>query len=102
MLYEVITLYCVTKSRFTKSQTRSLYRITSRSRKSRSFRDACDDSDNDGLTDAVEFTLGTSPTNPDSDGDGISDSDEVNAGFDPLDSSDAGSDPDNDNSYNFV
>jgi len=42
--------------------------------------DACDtvddsnaDSDGDGLTNAQEQTIGTSPTNPDTDGDGIND-----------------------------
>ena len=50
--------------------------------------DACDtgsDTDNDGLTDAQEYMLGTDPTNPDSDGDGINDGDEVNCTSDPLD-----------------
>ncbi len=36
--------------------------------------DACDaDDDNDGVPDANEAALGTSPTNPDSDGDGVTD-----------------------------
>jgi hypothetical protein len=37
------------------------------------------DSDNDGLTDAQEATLGTNPFNPDSDGDGRADGVEVGA-----------------------
>ncbi len=37
------------------------------------------DSDNDGLPDAVEVTLGTDPNNPDSDGDGRNDGEEVGA-----------------------
>ncbi|QLG44515.1 T9SS type B sorting domain-containing protein [Costertonia aggregata] len=35
------------------------------------------DSDNDGLVDGDESTLGTDPNNPDTDGDGINDGDEV-------------------------
>jgi hypothetical protein len=35
------------------------------------------DSDNDGLTDAEEATLGTDPMNPDTDGDGLTDGEEV-------------------------
>ncbi len=35
------------------------------------------DSDNDGLTDAEEKTLGTDPFNPDTDGDGLFDGEEV-------------------------
>lgn len=42
------------------------------------------DSDRDGLTDAEEEALGTSPTNPDTDGDGISDLVELLTGLDPL------------------
>lgn len=44
------------------------------------------DSDNDGLSDAKEASLGTSPNNADSDSDGLSDGDEVAYGTDPLDS----------------
>jgi len=40
------------------------------------------DSDGDGLSDAVEATLGTDPNNPDTDGDGRSDGEE--AGADPA------------------
>ncbi|MFP2929144.1 Ig-like domain-containing protein, partial [Pyxidicoccus sp. 3LG] len=44
------------------------------------------DSDDDGLTDEEEGTLGTDPNNPDTDGDGIPDGIEVNTGgTDPLD-----------------
>lgn len=40
--------------------------------------DTCDsDDDNDGLTDAVEQELGTSPTNRDSDNDGANDADDA-------------------------
>ena len=35
------------------------------------------DSDKDGLSDAVEASLGTNPNNPDSDGDGLNDGEEV-------------------------
>ena len=44
------------------------------------------DSDQDGLTDAEEHFLGTSPTSNDTDGDGISDSDEMAGGTDPTNS----------------
>jgi hypothetical protein len=46
------------------------------------------DSDNDGLTDAEETTLGTDPTDLDTDGDGESDGVEVSGGSDPLDMDD--------------
>ena len=42
------------------------------------------DSDGDGLTDAVEAELGTSPGDADSDDDGLSDGDEVAGQTDPL------------------
>lgn len=43
------------------------------------------DSDNDGLTDAQEVAIGTSPELEDTDGDGLSDGFEVNnGGFNPL------------------
>ena len=42
------------------------------------------DSDNDGLTDALEVALGTDLKNPDTDGDGFSDGAEVFTGYDPL------------------
>ena len=42
------------------------------------------DRDGDGLTDAEEADLGTSPTDPDSDGDGFDDGDEVAAGTNPT------------------
>ncbi|MEY3084178.1 MAG: hypothetical protein RL037_358 [Bacteroidota bacterium] len=43
------------------------------------------DTDNDGLTDAQEAVLCTSPVIADTDGDGINDGDEVTAGSDPCD-----------------
>ena len=48
------------------------------------------DPDEDGLTNAEEFTLGTDPQNADTDGDGLPDGWEVDNGYDPLD-------PDGDN-----
>jgi len=42
------------------------------------------DSDGDGLSDAQETLVGTSPFNPDTDGDGVSDGVEVALGTDPL------------------
>ncbi len=44
------------------------------------------DSDGDGLINAKELELGTSPTNADSDGDGLSDEKELNLNTNPLDS----------------
>jgi outer membrane protein OmpA-like peptidoglycan-associated protein len=41
------------------------------------------DSDNDGLSDATEASLGTNPNNPDSDGDGYNDGEEVTGIDDP-------------------
>ena len=41
------------------------------------------DSDGDGLTDDVEFVLGTAPNNPDTDGDGINDGQALAIGLDP-------------------
>ncbi|MGB5270632.1 MAG: gliding motility-associated C-terminal domain-containing protein, partial [Eudoraea sp.] len=46
------------------------------------------DTDNDGLTDGEEATLGTDPNNPDTDGDTINDGDEVMNSTDPLDACD--------------
>ena len=43
------------------------------------------DTDEDGLTDLDEATLGTDPANPDTDGDTFTDGEEVDAGTDPLD-----------------
>ncbi|MEM7395758.1 MAG: OmpA family protein, partial [Verrucomicrobiota bacterium] len=44
------------------------------------------DSDGDGLNDAVEVEIGTDPYNPDTDGDGLNDGQEVNVyKTDPLD-----------------
>jgi len=47
------------------------------------------DSDNDGLPDDEELSLGTDPNNPDTDGDGVMDGQEVLDGTDPLDSCDS-------------
>ena len=47
-----------------------------------------EDSDNDGLTDGQEATVGTNPNNPDTDGDSINDGDEITSGTDPLNPSD--------------
>ncbi|MCP4847264.1 MAG: LamG domain-containing protein, partial [Verrucomicrobiaceae bacterium] len=44
-----------------------------------------DDSDDDGLNDGAEATAGTNPLNADSDGDGLNDGAEATAGTDPLD-----------------
>jgi RHS repeat-associated protein len=43
-----------------------------------------DDFDGDGLTNAIEFQIGTSPMDPDSDHDGLSDAYEVYIGTNPL------------------
>ncbi len=44
-----------------------------------------EDTDNDGLSDLLEYKHNTDPTNPDTDGDGLSDADEVLVfGSDPL------------------
>jgi len=42
------------------------------------------DPDNDQLSNAQEFELGTDPTDPDTDDDGVKDGKEVNNGWDPL------------------
>jgi hypothetical protein len=43
------------------------------------------DSDQDGLTDKEEITLGTNPNNPDTDGDGLTDREEIKVyGTNPL------------------
>ena len=43
------------------------------------------DSDNDGINDVDEGTIGTDPFNPDTDGDGINDGAEITNGSNPLD-----------------
>lgn len=50
-----------------------------------SLRGPDDDPDNDGLTNAEEFAIGTDPMNDDTDGDGMTDGWEVTHGLDPLD-----------------
>src|SRR5262245_43546308 len=42
------------------------------------------DTDQDGLDDAKEASLGSDPSNPDSHGDGLADGDEVDNGADPT------------------
>jgi len=42
------------------------------------------DQDKDGLSDAVEWELGTDPNKPDTDGDGFNDGEEVANGYNPL------------------
>ncbi|HHI92891.1 MAG TPA: hypothetical protein ENK04_05145 [Gammaproteobacteria bacterium] len=46
------------------------------------------DSDNDGLSDAVEYQLGTNVNVADTDGDGINDNVEIQVGLNPLDATD--------------
>ncbi|MBI1291096.1 hypothetical protein GC173_07610, partial [bacterium] len=48
-------------------------------------RDDTPDSDNDGLSDAAEFIIGTLSDSPDSDGDGVLDGAEITQGSNPLD-----------------
>jgi hypothetical protein len=43
-----------------------------------------EDSDQDGLTNALEYFYGSDPNNPDSDGDGIPDGAEVSSGYNPT------------------
>tara|TARA_Y100000748_G_C15467020_1_gene477298 strand:+ start:84 stop:1244 length:1161 start_codon:yes stop_codon:yes gene_type:complete len=47
------------------------------------------DTDNDGLSNDEELTLGTDPNNPDTDGDGIMDGQETMDGTDPLEPCDS-------------
>ncbi len=46
--------------------------------------DPDDDPDNDGLTNAQEYVLGTKPNNSDTDGDGMADNWELSYGLNPL------------------
>ncbi len=59
------------------------------------------DTDKDGLPDAVEAKLGTSPTNADSDGDGMIDTWEIYNRLNPLDPKDASKDSDMDGFSNL-
>jgi lipoprotein-anchoring transpeptidase ErfK/SrfK len=45
---------------------------------------AAPDHDKDGLSDAMEWELGTDPNISDTDGDGFTDLEEVNSGYNPL------------------
>jgi hypothetical protein len=45
---------------------------------------AAPDSDRDGLTDDVEYVVGTNPDLPDTDGDGVRDGAEIRQGLDPV------------------
>ncbi|WP_158538963.1 PA14 domain-containing protein [Marinobacter vulgaris] len=63
--------------------------------------DAISDPDNDLLTAADEFLMGTSENDPDSDGDGIPDGVEFAYGLNPLDASDAHQDIDGDGVSNL-
>ena len=62
--------------------------------------DACNDDDNDGLTNLDEYMHDTDPNNPDTDGDGMLDGWEVKHGLNPL-MDDASNDDDNDNLTNI-
>ena len=55
------------------------------------------DSDNDGLSNAFEISIGTDPNDPDTDNGGANDGLEYNSGTDPLDPSDDGQLLDSDN-----
>ena len=59
------------------------------------------DTDQDGLNDSEEISIGTDPTRDDTDGDGLKDGWEVQYGFDPLDTNNAQQDPDDDNLNNL-
>lgn len=63
--------------------------------------DATSDPDQDLLSAADEFLIGTAEGNPDSDNDGIPDGVEYAYGLDPLDSGDASQDLDNDGYTNL-
>lgn len=59
------------------------------------------DSDQDGLSDAVEALLRTNKNNSDTDNDGIDDEYEVRHGLNPLNPKDANDDEDNDGLTNY-
>lgn len=63
---------------------------------------ASGDPDNDGLTNIMEFALGTDPWDEDSDDDGLPDGWESRYGFNPLDGSDAVIDSDGDGVANLI
>jgi len=63
-------------------------------------RDGIGDYDIDGLTDLIEFQMGTNPISSDTDRDGMSDGWEVRYNLNPL-KNDASGDPDNDECINL-
>jgi PKD repeat protein/rhodanese-related sulfurtransferase len=59
-----------------------------------------EDTDDDGLTNLEEYTLGTNPGSLDSDGDGMADGWEITYEFDPLNGADGSEDADDDGATN--
>jgi len=64
--------------------------------------DASEDADGDGLTNLLEFQIGTKANDTDSDDDGMDDKWEYIYGLDPLDDSDASEDADYDGRNNLL